>query len=288
MKRPSLKRRLKKLAASLYRPPVLGAAAILAGAAVAAPHAVRLTRELAREPIYLVEGGEVKISRPNDHVDPAFFREALEASGLGTTLSVADPTLVPRLAATLGESPWVESVDHVSATLREGVRVVLTYRRAAVMVRTASGVFPVDGRGVVLPGRGFDRDAAAELPTMPLFDGRPAAAGQRWRDERVLGAAAVAARLQEGEQSVWRRADLREVRPDDEGGFELWTAAGTRVVWGRAEGDGVVEPTAEQKAGKLAHLLDRRGSLDKPAGPYRIDLRRWDQIVLEPIAAAMR
>ena len=291
MRRPSLRHRLRSLLAAFYRPPVLGACAILLGSVIAAPHVMRLSRELSREPIYLVEGGEVKISRPHEFVDPAFFRDALTRADLTPPLSVADPTLVPRLTESLGASPWVASVDHVSATLRDGVRIALTYRQPALMVRTSGGFFAVDGEGVVLPTHDFSPDDAAKFPKLTLFDGKASGVGLRWRDERVLAAASIVTALnappKSGDRSLWQQADLVEVRPAADGnGYELRTAVGTRVVWGEAAGDGVTEPTTDQKAGKLLSLIERRGSLDKPAGPYRIDLRRWDVIVLEPLAVA--
>ena len=296
MSRSRLRRRLRGWFATFYRPPVLGLFAIALGAAVATPHVVRLSRELTRQPIYLVEGGDVRISRPGEFVDPAFFREALQRAGLESPLSVADPTLVPKLSAALSESPWIDRVDHVSASLQHGVRVVLTYRRPVLMVQTDSGTYPVDEHGVVLPSGTFGPTDAEAFPTLTLFDGTQSAAGHRWRDQRVLDAARIVRQLSDGEtapggpgESLWQRSQLRGVRPSADGsGFELWTAAGSRVIWGVAEGDGVVEPTTAQKTGKLIALLDRRGSLDRPAGPYRIDLRRWDVIVLEPLATARR
>ena len=290
--RRSLRRRLRDAVTSLYRPSTLGVLAILLGAAVATPQVMRLTRELARQPIYLVEGGDVQITRPHEFVDPHFFRDALDAAGLEPPLSVVDPLLVSRLRLSLEESPWVASVDHLSATLSGGVRIALTYRRPAMMVQTGDGLFPVDEDAVLLPSRSFDRMDAGRFPMLRLFEGSPAAAvGGRWRDTRVLSAVQVVRALHPfGEdQTLWQRAELVELRPGDTTKtWEIWTAAGSRVIWGEADSDGVVEPATEQKIGKLESLLAQRRSLNAPAGPYRIDLRRWDVITLEPIAGVRR
>ena len=289
--RSSTKRRLRAAVARLYRPPVLAGCAILLGALIAAPHVVRLSRELARQPIYLVEGGDVRISRPHEFVDAGFFREALDSARLTPPLSVVDPMLVPRLRRSLEAEPWVAEVSHLSATLQDGVRVVLKYREPALMVRTADGLFPVDADGVVLPAEDFTPETAAAFPTLRLFDAHPHAAGARWRDERVLEAAAVVRTLRPfgGERTLWDRAGFREVRPVEVGeGLELLTAGGSRVVWGRADSDGTVEPSTDQKIGKIESLLRQRETLDAPAGPYRIELRRWDYIAVEPIGGAVR
>ena len=285
---------LKKLAQRLYRPTILAGLAVVIGGLVAAPHVYRLANELANEPIYLVEGGEVRISRPHKWVNRDFFRQAIERGGLRNPLSVANPMLVTMLRAGLEGDPWIESVEQISVSLQDGVEVMVTYREPALMVQTIDGLFPVDVNGVVLPADDFSKEDRSSFPLLRVFAAeRPTAVGKRWRDDRVLAAAQLARVLspKNADASLWDRCELVEIRPSDsdETTFEITSREGSRVIWGRVDQAGqTVEPSDEQKLGKLERILASRGSLSAPAGPYLIDLRLWDQITLEPLAVSYR
>lgn len=277
-----------------YRPRVLVCVALLIGAFVAAPHVRRLSRELTRQELYLVDGSDVRISKPHRWVSPDFFTEAVERSGLRTPLSVADPALIPALKAGLEASPWIAEVRAMRADFNDGIAIHVIYRKPAMTVQTASGLYPLDGEGVVLPPQDFRPEDADRLPMLRLPDlGQPPSVGQRWRDERIRSAATIAIDLDDplDEQSVWRRCDLKtiDIALADESIFELRSRAGSRVVWGRVgEAALDVEPSVEKKIGKLEQILTERGSLSAPAGPYLIDLRRWDVVTLEPLAVSTR
>lgn len=267
---------------------------MLVGAVISAPHVHRLGKELLRQPIYLVEGGEVRISKPHQWVNRDFFANAVVKGGLTSPLSVADPTLVGKLRDGLEADPWIESVDQIDVSLQDGVQILATYRTPALMVQTLDGLFPVDKNGVVLPTRDFAIGDTSMFPRFRLFDSSPPTAiGSRWRDPRIVEAARLATLLSpfNEEQNLWKRCELAEIRPSEsaDGSFEMYSQAGSRVIWGRtSEAAQDVEPTDAQKVGKLEQILAARGSLAAPAGPYLIDLRLWDQITLEPLAVSYR
>lgn len=292
--RSNIQSRLRSAARSAYRPSFLAGAALLIGAIVVAPHIYRLSKQLSRQPIYLVEGGEVRISKPHRWVSRDFFKAAIDRGGLDTPLSVADSTLVSKLQAGLEGDPWIESVDKIQVSLKSGVEVFVTYRTPTLMVQTLDGLYPVDANGVVLPSQDFAVGDKSGFPLLRLFDGKaPAGIGVRWRDARVVSAARIAGELSpvDDVNNLWTRCQLVDIRPSevDEKSFEMYSKGGSRIVWGRV-GDASrdVEPTDEQKAGKLEQILSARGSLSAPAGPYLIDLRLWDQITLEPLAVSYR
>lgn len=292
--RTRLEPAFRRITRRLYQPPMLALAAIVIGVVVAAPHVRRLSRELIRQPLYLVDGADIRISKPHKWVRREFFDEAVAAAGLKQPLSVADPTLVPRLKAGLEGSAWVESVDRMDASLNDGLQIHLTYRQPAMTVQTRNGLFPVDALGIVLPPRDFVAEDASRLPRFVLdLPVSPPTVGSRWRHETVLAAAEVAASLDDilATDSIWLRCELTEIRVSagDESVFELWANNGSRVVWGRI-GDTAqdVEPSSDDKVQKLEQILAERGSLAAPAGPYLIDLRRWDVVTLEPLAVSIR
>ena len=73
--------------------------------------------------------------------------------------------------------------------------------------------------------------------------------------------------------------------------FELLTKGGRRIIWGRPPGDDALEPTTEQKLGRLDSYLRQQKSLDHPAGAYRIDIRGFDAtrlLVERPGSGTMR
>lgn len=263
----------------------------------------RLTTQLREQPQYRVRVDEIRLSPPPPHVPRTTLTDALAEAGLieaaaGTSLpdappesfSLLEPNLAERLHNGLAAQPWIAEVEEVRID-RSGVQLRLTYRWPALAVATTAGRYLVSGEGVLLPSASAARLDLDRLPLL-LGDRRPplTAAGLRWRDSEVFAAAGLARALTgtpvsaASQQSLWEAGEFVSLQAEGEG-WRLNTRGGSHVVWGTA-GDVATEPTPDQKARRLADLLQTRGSLAGHGGPYRIDLTRWDVTTLEPLPAA--
>ena len=120
----------------------------------------------------------------------------------------------------------------------------------------AEGVLP-------LPGR--HRSSADSARGTSL--GR--CAGRRWRSD-CRGAACPSGN---NSSCIAFRRQQQAFAPGDRGpAYELYTRAGTRIVWGTAAGSTALgEPTAEEKVARLVQYAAAHGSLD--AAPS-LDVRR--------------
>lgn len=267
--------RLRQLVVRCYQPRMLLALATLAGAAVAVPQLVRLTGEVRQQPEYLTAVREIQLTPPPPHVPRTILADAIERAGLADPFSKLEPDLAARLHASLEAEPWVEAVRGVLVD-RGGVQLHLDYRSPALAVATPTGTFLVDASGVLLPTDSADM---LDLDALPRLDGTQRApvspAGQRWRNETIVQAAAVTTQLGE----LWAVCGFVAVRPDADRRWTLVHRSGTLVAWGAADAV-ATEPTPAQKRQRLEELLAARGSLD---GPLRVDLTRWDVIALEPL-----
>src|SRR5688572_736560 len=70
--------------------------------------------------------------------------------------TLLDPELVPRVAASFANNPWVRRVVAVDRSFPDQIRVRLEMRTARLSVRRAGGFILVDRDGVRLPGA-YDR-----------------------------------------------------------------------------------------------------------------------------------
>ena len=108
------------------------------------------------------------------------------------------------------------------------------------MVETTAGqtveLLAVDSQGVWLPGEDFSQKQKESYPCLAGIDRRPIQpVGHAWGDARVVDGAAIAAAL----LPVWQQLKLYRIQcvmqtvPGDRPTFELYTLAGTKIVWGR-------------------------------------------------------
>ena len=116
--------------------------------------------------------------------------------------------------------------------------------------------------------------------------------GERWADERVTSAAALAARLAD----VWSQLRLVEIIPSMHAqvrgdasfyAFEIMTSGGTRIVWGAGPGreQDAAESPFDAKRKRLLDYASGPGQLDSIDGPASVDVRS-DLVV--PAADARR
>jgi hypothetical protein len=195
-------------------------------------------------------------------------------------LDLRDPGLVEEVSRAFALHAWVAKVVRVSKQFPARVTVDLEYRQPVAAVEIVSqgepGLLFVDAQGVLLPSADFAQSQAKDFLRIAAGTSTPVSVyGAPWGDERVAGAARIAAAW--GDR--FHRADLvRIVAAETIGGqreFELRTAGQTRVVWGASPGrESASEPTAEQKISALLDYIADKGPLDRDGGERLIDLRK--------------
>lgn len=230
---------------------------------------------------YLVSVAQITITPPPDWVRSDVRAEAFRtASPPDRPLSSLDDNLSQRIFMAFSLHPWVAKAT-VAKRAGARVNVDIVYRRPVCMVELINGsaadLLPVDGEGVWLPGEDFSQKQKESFPCLAGVDQRPIQpVGHAWGDARVVEGAAIAAAL----LPVWQQLKLYRIQstaqtplPGDRGpAYELYTRAGTRIVWGNASGHSTSgEPTTEDKVARLVQYAASHGSLD--VGPS-FDVRR--------------
>jgi hypothetical protein len=238
-------------------------------------------KHVENSPDYRVSVDQITITPPPEWVRSDVRAEAFRtASSPDRPLSSLDDNLSQRIFMAFSLHPWVAKAT-VTKRAPSRVNVDLVYRRPVCMVEVANGtavdLLPVDGEGVWLPGEDFSPKQKESYPCLAGVDRRPIQpVGHAWGDTRVVDGAAIAAAL----LPVWRQLKLYRIQaaaqpspPGDPGPtYELYTRAGTRIVWGSASGSAALgEPTAAEKAARLVQYAAAHGSLD--AAPS-LDVRR--------------
>ncbi len=240
----------------------------------------RVERHVEASPDYVVSVERIKITPPPEWVRSDVRAEAFRtASSPDRPLSSLDEGLVERIHSAFMLHPWVAKAT-VAKCAGARVNVDIVYRRPVCMVEVANGsavdLLPVDGEGVWLPGEDFSQKQKESYPCLAGVDRRPIQpVGHAWGDARVVDGASIAAAL----LPVWAQLKLYRLQavgassPGNQGSaYELYTRAGTRIVWGAASKTAVPgEPSAEEKVARLLQYAASRGSLD--AGPA-LDVRR--------------
>ncbi len=235
---------------------------------------------------YLISVEQITITPRPEWVRSDVRAEAFRtASPPDRPLSSLDNGLAQQIGNAFKVHPWVAKATVTVKTA--WVNVDLVYRRPVCMVELVNGsvteLLPVDGEGVWLPGEDFSQKQKESYPCLVGVDQRPIQpVGNVWGDTRVVEGASIAAAL----LPVWQQLKLYRIQtaqspsPGDLGpSYELYTRAGTRIIWGKARGVAASsEPTTEDKVARLRQYAASHGSLD--AGPP-FDVRK-----LPPAGAA--
>ena len=218
---------------------------------------------------YWLVADEIELNDPEgwilaDDVKQQVLRDA----SLDHPLSILDADLNEQLRRAFTAHPWVARVERIQKFHPARVEIALVYRQPAAVVSQSTVRLPVDSVGVLLPVENFSSSDLDRLPTIHGIASRPIArAGNPWGDARVEGAAVIAAAFAED----WHELKLAEIVPSqgtvngsrDQFAFELVSAAGTRIPWGRqALVDLPGEPTAAEKVERLKQYVERYGSVD--------------------------
>jgi hypothetical protein len=270
---------LRMLARPQYRGPVLALA-------VVAATCVGLIFAWQQWGVPSTAGPDYRISLAAIHVTPqpswihADVRADVVRTGNLEGLNLRDPKLTEQVARAFALHPWVARVERVAKRYPAAIDVKLQYRRpvaAVEIVHRAEGkLLYVDAEGVLLPTEDFSTNQVKDFLRIASGGSLPAGLyGSPWGDERIAGAAQIAALW--GER--FREAGLYRIvaNQTSSGGieYELRTSGLTRIVWGKAPGrESSREPSPEQKiSALLAHVADK-GPLDRPEGDRVLDLRK--------------
>ena len=286
----------------LFQPRALAVLALGVFLAAAAPRLARLLPDLGQQARFRLSMNELETTPPPRWVPEALRQQVFQRAGLPDELSLLDERLVATLHAAFSQHPWVARVVEVRKTPTGRVIVELEYRRPVAAVRVPDGLYAIDQDGTLLPPDDFSEGLARTLPLVEGVRSVPQGpAGTHWGDVCVAAAARLAAALLAGDErgltfwEKWNMATINvpprtraEIQPD-ELAFELRTAGGSRILWGRPPGSRHPgELTVEQKIGRLEKYLADFGSFDRPHGPYEIDIRHWREISRRPLVVSQR
>jgi hypothetical protein len=214
--------------------------------------------------------------------------EVQRLGDLPDTLNTLDPHLAENLRDAFALHPWVREVIEVRVIHPVTIRVMLTYREPVAVVRTIRSLEAVDRDGVLLP--------AAELPDPQLYltvtgvrSTPTGPAGTQWDDPALHAAVATADAISPHHRTLsLSTIDVSGYRGNsgNQGSIYLLTEQGTRVKWGRPPTvDYPGEIPIQDKIDRLLKYVTENESLDKPSGPYEIDITHWQEVSVRPRGA---
>jgi hypothetical protein len=245
----------------------------------------RVGPQVTQGPEYVLELEQIVITPPPPWIRADVRAETVRDGGL-SDLSLLDRELTVKIARAFSLNTWVEDVRRVRKEQANPARVVveLVYRKPVAMVEVTMndrpGLLPVDVHGVLLPPGDFSAEQARDYLRVSLPNATPAGpVGTPWGDPRVVGAARVAAALQEHWKSLGLyRVTVQPTEPPrtnpDETVFVLTTRRGAQVLWGVApQVDNVTDvKKALSKVERLVAYVEQHGPLDGLNAGAQIDL----------------
>lgn len=280
----------------LWRPRVWGSLAIVLAVGYAGHLAWRhYLPAIAQHPQFQITPENVHVTPPPAWVRSDVKFEVLRDAGLLGHLSVIDDhqRLQQRVRDAFTFHPWVAAVHKIQIDLPASLLVELEYRRPVAAVeavnRESVSYLPVDASGIRLPDEDFSDVECRALPRITGVTGVPSV-GERWNDDRVTSAAALAARLAD----IWSQLRLVEIVPSLHAqvrgntsfyAFDIMTSGGTRIVWGAAPGreQDASESPFDAKRKRLLDYAATHGQLDSIDGPASVDVR--SELVVLPRTA---
>lgn len=249
----------------------------------------RVAQRIHASPHFAFDPQQIEITPRPEWIRGDLRRQIIQHGNLTPPTSLLEPDLTRQVAQAFALHPWVERVDRVQKLPTGKVQVDLTYRRPVCMVEVARGLLPVDVQGVLLPSEDFSPVDAEMYPRLIGVETAPLGSiGTRWGDGLVDRGAQLADVL----VGVWREFSLRAIAVTNdpataftagEPSFDLLTAGGSRIVWGRAPTAELPgEPLAQEKLARLRRHLVQHHSLDGEP----LDLRQRDTIEPAPHTAS--
>lgn len=230
---------------------------------------------------YALTLDQVYVTPPPAWIHSDVRAEVFHSASLDPPLSTLQDDLARRIFAAFAMHPWVAKVVAVTMVSRHPparVDVELVYRQPACMVEVPGDLLPVDAEGVLLPHEDLDFTPTERrsYPCLGGIDTRPMRpVGQPWGDGRVLDGAQIAAAF----GPAWQQLKLARIQPSPaslaahEPTYELFSRAGTRIIWGLPPGTKVLgEPSPAEKIARLQQYVADHGGLGTPGSPTTLDL----------------
>ena len=243
---------------------------------------------------YIVSSDRMQTTQRPAWVKSDVAAEVFQDAGWDSQpLSILEEDLTVRVAQAFEQHTWVAKVTRVTKQSPATVVVDLEYRRPAAMFEVdyqgEGGLLPVDAHGILLPPEDFSVEEAMAFPRITVdYSGPSGSVGTPWGDDRVQGAASIAASFTDH----WKALGLYRVvaMPSDKPAsvsptlYELHTRENARVIWGRAPGAEVAgEATAQQKIARLMRYVQQHGPLDDTEAVVEVDLRDAEKISARPV-----
>ena len=176
---------------------------------------------------------------------------------------------------------WVREVEEVRVIHPATLRVRLSYREPIAIVHGSHSTDAVDRDGVLLP-TGDLVDPRIYLKIIGVRSTPTGPAGTAWEDAALLAAVDTADALSPHHRGLGiTTVDVGSIRTADnkQGSIYLLTEQGTRVKWGRAPSANYPgEVPVQDKIDRLEKYVAENGALDKPSGPYEIDISHWREV----------
>jgi Tfp pilus assembly protein PilE len=246
-----------------------------------------------KHPQYQVSADSIAVTAQPEWVHTDVKAEVVRDGSL-ESLQLLDPQVTVKVARAFGVHTWVAKVKRVSKQYPAKIVVELEYRRPVAMVEVVDqgkpGLVPVDGYGVVLPPEDFTTNARGYLR---VFAGETVPAGPvgtSWGDDKVAGAAAIAAEL----ANYWKKLDLYRVsvvadslasRKPAEIVYEITTREKVRILWGHSPGfERMGDALATEKVARLLACFVKEGSFSAERG-VDYDLREKSGVQVVPHTA---
>jgi hypothetical protein len=233
---------------------------------------------------YILRQENLEISPPPEWIHTDVRAEVFRSLSFEGPLSIMDDGLTQRINDAFMLHPWVAHVHRVTKHHPSRVTVELDYRRPVCMVEVPGGLLPVDGEGAWLRSEDFSPVEASRYPRLTGVNLMPVGSvGTRWGDSRVVGGAEIAAALSPAWSELRLARIESSVRPEsgEHFSYDLFTRAGTRILWGLPPGADVAGLVpAQEKVTRLRQFAAERGSLD---GPHQLDLRSLRGLEVLPV-----
>lgn len=233
---------------------------------------------------HLVPFAKIEINPIPAYVSPAFLNEVRNQAQLPEPLDAREPKLAENLQQAFQQHPWVQQVEGVQLLPRGRILVRLIYRRPVAEVAMTSTKEWVDALGIRLPpSPTLIEKSVGIIRIMGQVPPPAAPPGKPWGDPGVEIAARLAGLL-ENERSHWQLIAIELAADPLLPELRLRTRDGTQVLWQElrepaSESHKLEEPRLRQLRG----YCDQYGSLEKPAGPYVLDVRSGKGIVRRAI-----
>jgi hypothetical protein len=231
-------------------------------------------------PGYVMTSESLRLVKYPRWMTPAILAE-LDVSLLDPSFpqrfSLLDADVCAKIAAAYEKCPWIEKVERIVKhdprvnPNRPPLEVTLRFRRPLAFVQDRDGFILMDSRGLRLPGVYSEpRLGAEKFLVVTGVSASPPEPGQVWNEPAVQAALKVADAVEDRREAYklvtidlsnfGHRRDTRDTE------IAIWTAADTRIKWGRApSADAVIlqEKTPDEKVAYLDYVYKTlKGQVD--------------------------